>query len=670
MTQLNPEQLLVVQHDTGPLRVGAVAGSGKSTAIVERVAYLIERRHVPVHRILAIAFSKDACTQLQKRLNKRLPAVGADKCARTFHSIGLEVYTREIDPNREKVIDSTGILYIKALTSAYKSLGLKPERKAATRFAGLAKNNLLSGDEGLRRLGKVDPKLYALAEECAKDAAVTGEDIVRAFFKAERVRTHEGVATPNGEICRFVTFDDMIYETALILRHKDVGERWGDRWLYVMQDEGQDENVAQAQIAEVLCRKHRNYVVVGDPSQSLYKFRGASPERILKFHEEWPGAKTIMMFRNYRSGIEIVDLANRIIDHMPASTVITDEMGNAVAMTSERKTHAYVGYHAFEDSRAEANAVVENMIAHHRAGVPWAAQAVLLRMNRMTRDIEIALATRGVPYRMVSGSSFFGMREAKILFGYLRMVLDTGTEDDARHAIMYPSRGLGRVVVDAVAKAKPQDGTWLDAARAAKRTLGISQARRLDEWVSFIEGRQRNRDTVEPKRFMQLLRDALHLDDWFKREVDDAEDSRASQNLDAVIEFAAQFDTLASMAAAISKVSAHQQAHAKKRKAVMVSTVHKAKGAEWSVVYLVQLAHGRFPTTMGDTAEERRVFYVACTRAKDELWISRPQVNDDGEGLTESLFAHEVGLVLSDSFVPGPAVDTATPVGTQIGLNI
>lgn len=683
---LNPEQQQVVEHLHGPLRVGAVAGAGKTTALVERVANLVRNHNVRPEQILLISFSVNAKNEMQKRIDARLPGAGAGKCARTFHSIGLDIYNAERgDAWDRKEIDSSGLLWLKTMNQAYKSMDVEPEKKALKRFSSLVKNNLIGTNEALRRLGKIDARMYELAETVCSvkppsavipgakmldDATkVSPEQVIEAFYRAEEIRTKNGIQH-QGAFRTFLTFDDMIYEAAMLLRQKEIRERWAKRWRFVLQDECQDENEAQAAIAEALCSEHRNYMVVGDPAQSIYAFRGSRPEKMLAFEEEWPGSKTVVMHRNYRSGVEIVNVANTIMDAMPADTVITDDMGVAADMISERQTHSHVDYHTFLTSRQEALSVAANIEAHQNEGVPFKEQCVLLRMNRMTRDIEMALAAKKIPYKLVSGTSFFEMREAHIIFGYLRLLLDRATKDDLAAAFI-PIRGLGKAIVKTAEEMRCP--SWIDACREAAKIVKAYQGRALLQWLAFIdEERSAIHKESDLYQYATRLRSKLKLDDYFKTEGEDAEDSRAAENLDAVIEFTSTFSSAAEMLDLVDDIEKHRKSNARKKDTVRVSTVHKAKGGEWQVVYLIQVAGGLFPAAKADLIEERRVFYVAATRAKDELWISKPEVDDDGNENVDSIFIREAKLDVPEEDVPyklGKAVDPQK-IGTQMGLSM
>ena len=673
---LNPEQEAVVLHHKGPLRVGAVAGSGKTTALVERVATLINKHGVHPNKILMISFSRAAKEEMKRRIDKRIPGLKAGKCVSTFHSIGLRIWQSEGDPDRLFELDTSGWMWVRATADAYKTMGMEPEKKTITKFASLAKNRLLGTDPTLRRLGRIDPRLKDLASEVvtqASDCHLEKHELLEAYFRAENIREQNGIDYKGRSGVRFVTFDDMIYQSAMLLRKKAVLERWARRWSYILQDEAQDECSAQAAIASALASAHGNYMVVGDPAQSVYAFRGSAPEHMLEFDKKWPSSKTIVMFRNYRSGIDIVDVANKLMDAMPAHTVITDETGYAAAMRSERQTRAHVSAHKFADSMAEAEAVAMNIEAHRNDGVKYGEQAVLLRMNRMTRDIEVELAKRSIPYKLQSGQSFFMMKEARCIFGYLAVMLNRASKDQFKDCINTPSRKLGRAFTAKVIEGHDMvQKDWVKSVSKVVSKVKPWQARVAGEWMSFIKIHQKAARDMSPESFAKMLCEKLDLYNYFVKDKDDDEsDDSTSANLDAVLDFVTHFDDTTELMKVVESVHKHRAASARKN-AVVISTVHKSKGGEWETVYLLHAHDGAFPSTMADLGEERRCFYVACTRAKDELWISRCITNSFGKGTAISGFTIEAGIEEEDgaeSYPLGRRVDLIK-VGTQRSLGL
>jgi DNA helicase-2/ATP-dependent DNA helicase PcrA len=663
---LNPEQKAAVEHVDGPLRIGAVAGSGKTTALVERCAYLIEQQRVEPWKILMITFSSIAKTQMERRIQARMPHVDAGSIARTFHSIGLDIFRQEIDPNKEWEIDKNGALYRRVIQDSFRYLQVEPNLKLAMAFSARVKMEMLGTSEALRRLGQVDPRMLEEAELLCNQLDIGGnhvepDDLVNVFNKAESMRT-EGFDNGTGQKVRFVTFDDMLYQSAMLLRHTDVKHRWASRWRYIMADEHQDTSLVQNAVGDALASIHKNYCIVGDPAQSVFSFRGSHPELMLSFDKTFEGTKTIAMHRNYRSGREIVALANEVLAKMPAATKLD------MVMTSERNSTSFVDLHAFEDPEAEASGVAQNCIAHNKAGVAWKDQAVLVRMNYMTREIEVQLAKSRVPYRLVSGTSFYSLREVKMLFGYMRIVASRATQEDLEYAIQYPSRFLGKEFIKRVLNEHKGGGDYLPAVEAASK--GTRQERNALEWLQVIRYLRGKLDKETPWQLAVSWRGITNVDDWLKKKGndDDDVDTEAVSNLDEAISYASTFETVKELLDAVDETEKFRANAAHNRDAVTISTVHKAKGAEWPVVYIVQMGDALFPSRRGDALEERRLFYVALTRAMDELWVSWSKTN--GEGTAEvagpGRLVNETSLVPSSTYEPGRKAVVA--IGSQLGL--
>jgi DNA helicase-2/ATP-dependent DNA helicase PcrA len=665
MMTLNPEQEAVVLHQGGPLRVGAVAGAGKTTAIVERVSHLVEKKGVPAERILLISFSKIARDEMAKRLVKRMPAQKSslDQCVRTFHSIGLAVYREEIGNSS---IDTTGLLWTRSCHEALRRLAIDVDAKhALTKFASRVKCAMIPLDDAFSLLGGDDGGLRRLANKCASEANLSPDDLIDSFRIAEKIRTEEGVLFQDS-LRRFVTFDDMLYETALLLRsNRDVRERWQSRWSHVLQDEAQDENEAQAFIAEALAEKHRNYVIVGDPAQSIYGFRGSNPKHILRFHKTWPDCKTILMHRNYRSALEIVRVANEVIGHMPAPTVLVDDDDAPMEMTCERKVHGIVRAHHFDTASEEADAIAETVRARYDSNTAqFRDQAVLVRMNYMTCAIELAFARAAIPYRLVSGSSFFDANESKQITAMCRVAMGRASDKEAMGSLssFRLSKAVGMRLFGS-----PEERGEVGHVEWAEQHLGELpdwQGRALGEWLSLMKRTRERSHRGDVSKIVSDLADSSGL----TKKKSDGEDSSSSRTIEQYASMSTSFSSMAELLDMIDRIEKQQRS--RKVNAVTISTIHKAKGAEWSIVYLPQLAHGCFPSWRADWVEERRVFYVAATRARDELWMSHHLVSDnkDSGALVASPFVKESGVEIADYEEPKP-VDK-TPIGQQIGLKL
>ena len=662
--RLNPEQQRVVAHLHGPLRVGAVAGSGKTHALIERTATLVEKHHVTPGKILLISFSVNARKEMEKRLTERLPGVAAGEICRTFHSIGLDIFREEQDQAKAWLVDTTGRLWRKSIRQAAQRHGVNLAAKGSDlnmkvieKIASLAKTQMLISNETLRRLGRIEPGLLRIAEDLAGPGA---DDALSIMHAAEEIREVTGIEE-EGMFQRFLTFDDMLHQTAMLLRDRSARERWAHRWTFVMQDESQDTNPVQDEIAEALCSRHQNYMIVGDPSQAIFGFRGARPERMLAFTTTWPTAVTVVMDRNYRSGIEVIDVANRIIQSMPESTII------AKAMKCERQSRAYVGCHIFNDEMAEADAIAQNIRKHFDQGLSWKDQAIVIRTNAMARAIEVALARSAIPYRIVSGESFFQMTEASVLFGYLRVALGRATKDDVETSLSNPGRMLGKVYFEHLAgiRQSAPDAPWVDL--VLRPQLGRKQSEAVEDWQALVEKLVAAAAERTPYQVLTELVKDIALDAWLKSDSDG--DNAPVANIAQVLAFAANYETSVAMLDAVDKILEHRKSAARLRNVVEVSTIHRYKGREASVVYMPGVAGGVFPSSRSDLLEERRLFYVGVTRAMDELWISYPEFGLGDMVNSPSMFIAEAKIVPTAEFEPGRKIQ-ATKVGAQMGLLI
>lgn len=620
--QLNPEQQLVANHVYGPMRVAAVAGSGKTSALVERCATLIEKNKTPPSQILVISFSVGARETMDKRLKKRLARFNTKDISRTFHSLALEVVRTE---RGRPVLDTSGKMYSAVLRTAVKRIGLQPQAvaqatRAVKRYAGIVKTKDLGASiediEMLHRLGvELSPKILPERSE----GTLRIEEIVQAFFHAEMLRN-------SGEVTGrpFLTFDDLVFDAVLLLEDHKRRERWSDRWLFVMQDECQDDNEIQAKLADLLVRRHGNYVVVGDPAQAVYSFRGSSPKHILDFDKHYANAITVAMNRNYRSGREIAAVANALVWSMPPETVLTTTAGR-ILMKSERDTKAYVGFHGFFNADAEGAAIATNCEAHRRDGVDYRDMAILVRLRRQTRAIELALAAKGIPAHVPTDTSFFTQTEVQIAISYLRIAAGLGTADDAENAlrILKPSKENMQAFERKLATMDLLGAVDAIFGHEARSTISM-----LRQLMSIAEHHA-------PAKVVDAI--VREMSGWLKK-MGEEEDSSPLDNVEELRRFAAKFDRLDKMVESLDNVL-----RARKRggtDAVSVTTIHRAKGLEYPVVFVPGLVAGILPCrAASDPDEERRILYVACTRAMNELWLSRfefeEEMHRDDEGIEQ-----------------------------------
>lgn len=628
---LTSAQRAVVNHTTGPLLAGAVAGAGKSTTLIERVAALYQHG-TPLNRICLVAFNVSAAEDLNRKLKKRLKNVDTgeeDKeVARTLHSLALQIFKSE-EQNRYMKLDTSGSLWSKAIREAHKSLGYGfTDVDTVKAFASKVRNDYIACDPTLARLGHFDADLLAAAEMTLRKKREpmfgSAEDVVRVFLEADRIRYSGEVSSGDGA---FIDFDALVWEATRMLERDD-GLRtvWQRRFDFILVDEAQDLCEAQWRMVEMLAEQHHNIVVVGDPAQALYRFRGARPERLLDFMNRWPGAHGSYMEHNFRSGSDILVAGNIVLDRMDA----TQKLPMHLVCTRDEK--GFVGVLVEKEPRDEAAAIMRACHAQKAAGREWRDMAILVRLNAQTKDIELQAFKAEVPIRMVSGSSFFTLPETKAMLGYFRVLLGQADEDDLLVAVSNPSRYLGRAFVEQVKRAVPnvdQPSDWLEA---IPNSYGWREPRAQQFVQQMREWRSSMKRGATPAQLLERILETTHYAEWHMREradVDSANNANSfSATLERVREFMADFESVEQMLTTVDKMRAAQRSAAQSRNAVTVSTVHVAKGLEWGVVFVPGLVANVWPTPWGQINDELRCFYVAVTRARDILWLSRYEVGN------------------------------------------
>lgn len=500
---LNPEQAAVVQHDRGPLRVGAIAGSGKTSALVRRIGYLVMERGVDPERVLAVTFSKKASEEMNTRLARIL---GGRTRARvgTFHSLAAQ-FIREEMPQLAKWELGEGDAYKIAVKDAISGKGLRTQDgkllvegmrwdsadlTLVESFIGVCKARcILAGT----------PEAREFAEELHRRTPAGNRNptlMCEAYVRAEQIRRAR----------RFYTFDDMLLEMwSALSADAVVRSRWATRWDYLLQDEAQDESRVQREICRMLAEEHQNYMVVGDVGQAIYGWRGAGPEGLLDFENAWSGSRTILMERNYRCGLAIAEAANGVLRAMKPGTHL------GMMIKAERDVLGVVECEQHEDADAEADAVVQRIRELNADGVRWKNVVVLFRTNAQSRAMEEAAISSSMPYQIVGGINFYERREVRDLLAYLRLAAGRGSFEDVRRCINAPFRFLGKEFVDVVERASGTKGSrdkrgsaserrdggsvdWtrivrgcLDQSFASGRSLQARQKTSAEEWCSVVD---------------------------------------------------------------------------------------------------------------------------------------------------------------------------------------
>ena len=614
---MNPEQIETIRHTHGPCAVMAVAGAGKTRALVHRMARMVHDGIDP-QRILAVTFSKKAADEMNDRLTK----LGVTRArVGTWHSLCLQILREDKTPWSSWDVDSKG------------------------RFELLVKEAI--GFRYMKWEGADLGKICAYIGLCKAHLEMPGSreamERAQALPMAEGERAHEAyyIAQKLTEQSGLLPFDDFLVNAWKHLCVEENRLKWARRWDFVLQDEAQDQSLAQKTIAEFLAKDHRNYMVIFDPAQSIYKFRGSVPEVTLAFEKEW-GAKRVLMNRNYRSGSSIIRVANDIIR--------SGKLRLPVDMMAERGTKGSVRVEWCDTPEDEAKALVD-CVRHwvDADGAQYSDIAVLYRTNAQSRAPEEALLKAKMPYVVAGGASFYERKEIRNLLGYLRVATGKATEDDVRRCINAPFRYLGTAFVDRVlAKAVPipHPIPWTSLVHEVAQQAGIQRRQQASaaDWGRLIESLR----SQENHRASSVLRYLVHetrYTEWLtKDEGEENTENSHVANVHELIRIASEFTSIEALLTYVNEMAAlsikNRDAKQKANRVTLMSC-HRSKGLEFPHVFLAGVRPGLMPHACGDLEEERRLAYVAVTRARDSLVIG---ASTDKYG-DSSVFLENAGLV-------------------------
>ncbi len=620
---MNPEQAEAIQHKDGPLCVLAGAGSGKTRVLIHRVAFLI-RSGVPAERILAVTFSKNAADEMKERGKK----LGLDAEFRTWHSLALHILKEDHTEWADWKIDDTNrAQYVLKDVLGYRGMDWKQaDLGKVASYIGYCKSQLWHHD--------TDAAL-AYATKCGLDPhlALEAYDRYDAALRKEKL----------------LTFDDFLTFVVQHLNQPGVAERWADHWDYVLQDEAQDACPAQLVIARLLAYGHKNYMVVGDPAQSLYGFRGAAPKFIMGFAAEW-NATLVSMHRNYRCGSTIIAAANAVI--RPSTQRLPTDI------TAEGGWEGVVSWKNPATLEDEGDEVAGSVQEHVANGSRYADNAVLYRINAMSRAIEESLLAAKIPYVVVGGCSFYERKEVKDLLAYLRLVDGRAVKESLKRAINAPFRFLGTAYVEK-ALACLNGGTTLEHATTAMMRAcamaNVQQRQRssVADLCRILElCVQLAKEGNRPDAILQRVLDCTQYEAWLKR--DSGEESLENShvaNVKELVRVAGNFKTIKELLDFVDGTIEAAKKNAEDSKGkdrVVLMSIHKSKGLEFKHVHFVGACEMIIPHPRAeDIDEERRLAYVAITRAKQTLNVTSPRAIATKLGLREvapSRFVVEAGL--------------------------
>jgi len=645
---LNPEQLEATTHFEGPILVLAGAGSGKTRVLTARVCNLVEEHGVPPDRILAVTFTNKAAGEMKERITRLLGSEPKGMWMGTFHSLGARLLRRHADrlgwDRNFSIFDADQSLRL--VKNVQDSVGLDPKKwsaKALRSEMSNAKNQLIDGDtfaretEGsfdlfLRNVGKVYPEYQkALKNQNAFD------------------------------------FDDLLMKPVQLFEdHPDLLERYRDRFSFILVDEYQDTNKAQYRFVELLAQKHENLMVVGDPDQSIYGWRGADIRNILDFEVSFPGASIVPLEINYRSTAKILDAANAVIEEntdRPEKTLRTNREGGELITMVETF-----------DENDEARWIVGEIEARVQdtPTLSHGGCAVLYRTNAQARAMEDAFRREGVPYQVVGGVRFYERREIQDVLAYLRLISNPKDAVAFGRVVNYPRRSVGLTSQEHLKRwAGVQGVTLLEAAARAAEIPEIraAGAKGLMGFADLIQRFSVRAIHATIGELLEELVDDLDLVRHLHDEGPDGEDRarNVSELIAGALDFDAalmqtmdeeEIDTFSELDLFLQQVAlvADVDRLDPDAETVTIMTLHNAKGLEFPVVFIAGLEEGLFPLSRSyddpkSLEEERRLFYVGITRAEDKLcftWARQRRRAGDFTYGTLSTFVESVPEELVD----------------------
>ncbi len=632
LDNLDESQRKAVEYIEGPSLVIAGAGSGKTRVLTTKIAFLTAHGLKPWN-ILALTFTNKAAREMRERV----AAIVGEEVAKylvmgTFHSVFAKILRKEAPllgyTSKFTIYDRTDSTSL--VKNIVKGMGLdvkvyKPSIVLSK--ISQAKNNLILAEEYFN-----DPDILK------RDDSDKVPEVGHIYMKyQQRLKASDAM-----------DFDDLLVKMYILLTtHEEVRRKYVDRFNFVLVDEYQDTNRTQARILWLLTRERQMLCVVGDDAQSIYAFRGADIGNILNFTRIFPDARLFKLERNYRSTKSIVDAANSVIAHN-RNRIPKDVYSLAGA---GQKIEIY----PTESDVEEAERVVKSVCKTNADnGVPYSEIAVLYRKNAQSRVIEEALRKSGVPYRVYGGLSFYERKEVKDAIAYFRMTVNPNDDEAFRRVVNYPARGIGNTTLEKLMSVATNNGIslWETVNTFAAKELGVSATTygRISKFVAMINGFAAKAGELDA---YALGNDILEESGVRTEIVTDTSDLSRKENLDELInalyDFVAQETetngsaenaTIENYLADVALLTDADKNDADKEK-VSLMTIHSAKGLEFSAVCIVGLEEEIFPGHQAffdsrELEEERRLFYVALTRAKEYCYISYARFRFSYGNVTES----------------------------------
>jgi len=608
LDNLNDMQKKAVTTTEGPVLVLAGAGSGKTTVLVSRLAYILSVRNVSPYRTLAITFTNKAANEMKARIKAKIGDIAEHMWIGTFHSVCVRIlrstiellgYGRDFliyDTNDTKLIVKE---CLNELNLSDKNFPVRDVMSAISR----AKDDMLT------------PEVYTEINKNNYRNVIIGR--IYGLYQQKLKKNNA------------VDFDDIIIKTIQVLsENPGVLEEYQNRFEYVMVDEYQDTNNAQYMLISLLCGKYKNICVVGDDDQSIYKFRGANIRNILDFELQYPEAVVIRLEQNYRSTKHILDAANAVIE-------------NNKGRKGKNLWTAYEGgdkitVHVATNEHDEGLYIAKQIAKHRESGGNYGDCAILYRINAESRVIEEMLMREQIPYRVLAGLRFYDRKEIKDVIAYLRVIYNSADDVSLKRIINEPKRGIGGTTVEKAQKIADENGVSLyQIMKDAEQYEEIKRAR--NNIKGFIEIMERLISLKDKVSLSELLSITISETGYSAmiESIAEADGTSKYENLKELVSVVKEYeaaDEHASLGDFLENVALVSDVdnYDEEEDSVVLMTIHSAKGLEFPTVFLPGMENGLFPGMKSlsyeeEIEEERRLCYVAITRAKRKLYITRAE---------------------------------------------
>lgn len=612
LTTLNSQQLEAVLTTEGPLLILAGAGSGKTNVLVHRIAYLIEECNVSPYHILAITFTNKAANEMRDRIIDMIGERGSRIWARTFHSACLQILRFEVEHTDLK--ENFGIYDTSDQLSIVKRI-----LKQRNIDAGVLKpSSVLNG------ISKIKNKFFDL-NEGLKRVAEAGS---LPKIVIDVIEEYQATLQDNNAI----DFDDILCLVVKLFKtHPDILEQYQERFQYIMVDEYQDTNKIQYELIHLLAAKYENICVVGDDDQSIYEWRGADVQNILSFEKDHENAKIIKLEENYRSTKKILHLANAVIAN--------NETRKEKALWTQNEEGEPIVYYEADDDRDEGHFIVRQIKdIMNKSNYSYGDFAVLIRTSSQFRSLEEVFLKNGVPYRIYGGIKFFQRKEIKDILAYLSVLANPNDSVNMKRIINIPKRGIGEQTWNKILdfKMEHQPLSLVDVLTAPELKTSAKVKNALKSFSEFIE----NGRVVASEQEMEPLLNYVIKESGYVNYLYDSDPVAADLTMDNIEEFlsiAKEFDlremdyedrNLSGFLEEIALYTDLDQS-AEGLDSVSLMTMHSSKGLEFPVVFVAGFEENLFPHIRAKEEkgleEERRLCYVAFTRAEDMLFITRAE---------------------------------------------